>query len=243
LGEFLMGTAGTIGRTIIVVVGNLNPSILHPDWFDRHSLLPAEEIEGLFAEPIKKEIPEIGATIQFGSNFLVDQTQSLIKFKSFLLKCSRQKLEIVCEDKGKFNLLGSLVKKIFTILAETPINSYGINFQEHLKCSEELRAITSKLFTPNDILSDKFGKEAMFGHNVFAQLETAKLNFALDRSTLLEGAVHFKFNFHHENPTSDARNFVKQYDECFTYSYDFAEKIISTFAEEVLDRIPSIIKT
>src|SRR4030065_91317 len=117
-----------IERCIFVALGSFNPAILHPQWFARHSILPVEEIEGLLAEPFKKEIPEIGATIEFGSRFLVEPTHALANFKSFFLRVDRGKFEVKCEKQEGFPLLLSFIKKIFLVLPETPISAYGMNF-------------------------------------------------------------------------------------------------------------------
>src|SRR4030042_1633216 len=163
-----------IERCIFVALGSYNPAILHPQWFARHSILPVEEIEGLLAEPFKKEIPEIGATIEFGSRFLVEPTHALANFKSFFLRVDRGKFEVKCEKQEGFPLLLSFIKKIFLVLPETPISAYGINFDEHIQFAESSSSILSKFFSKNPIVAELFGEDCDFGHNVYTKIKEAR---------------------------------------------------------------------
>lgn len=215
---------------------------MHPDWFARHSILPADETAGLFADPIRKEIPEIGATLEIGSGFLVDQSQAIINFKSFRLKVTREKFEVMCEDSHKFKLLLEFVRKIFFILQETPISAYGFNFLEEFKTEKEPHLILNELFIPAKNINNEFPGQVEFGHKIMSKYDSTKITFAVEKSKITECGISTNFNFHHDLINPYARTFIDSLEVDFQKDIDIAISVIRAYIGEEAERITGNIK-
>ena len=228
-----------IGTASIVVVGNFNPSILHPDWFDRHGIMPAEEIAGLFAEPVKKEIPELGATIEFSSQFIVTQDSALINFKSFVLKVTRDRFEVSCRTRDKFPLMINALRKVFSILGETPITAYGINFTEIVKVQDKNDVIVERLFPTTREIKDIFGETCSSEHIVKTKINKNSMSFAIGIDSSHENSLSFKINNHFENESFDAEFLVGDILINFDFVFKFCEVTLQSICGQSAERITS----
>ena len=229
-------SSGPLERCNVVVLGNFNPPIFHPEWFSRHGILPGEEIEGLISEPKTKEIPEIGIKIFYGQRFVVGNDQARINFHSLNFIVTRNKFDIRCEKRAHFPLLLKFLKKIFKLLPETPISAYGINFEEHFTFDATQEELIGKFFTKKDALVRLFGDDAQYGYTVFANKGNAKITFVVRPSPSLEGGIYINANFHYENETSDSEFIANTVQENFYEAVKFTEKVISKNFGKVIER-------
>jgi hypothetical protein len=225
-----------VGRCIFVALGSFNPAILHPEWLSRHKILPEEEIVGLFAEPLRKEIPELGAIIEFGQNFVVSPTQTSLHLKSFILNVTREKFEIRCEKREKFPLMIDSVKKIFLLLSETPIKAYGLNFDEHIKFDKTLSEIAANFFTETDNIKKVFGDDFLVGHKIIAKVGEATLTFNFEPSPVMDDGVFFKFNFHYDNDAPDTKFIVDKISVNLEQAITFTENLLTSFCGNMIER-------
>lgn len=225
-----------VGRCIFVALGSFNPAILHPEWLSRHKILPEEEIVGLFAEPLRKEIPELGAIIEFGQNFVVSPTQTSLHLKSFILNVTREKFEIRCEKRDRFPLMIDSVKKIFLLLSETPIKAYGLNFDEHMKFDKTLSEIAVIFFTETDNVRQVFGHDCLVGHKIITKVGDATLTFNFEPSRLIDDGVFFKINFHFENDAPDTKFIVEKIGKNFEGAITFIERFFSSYCGNLIER-------
>ncbi len=225
-----------IGRCIFVALGSFNPAILHPDWLSRHKILPEEEIVGLFAEPLKKEIPELGAVFEYGLHFIVSPTQTLLHLKSFILNVTREKFEIRCEKREKFTLMIDSIKKIFLLLSETPIKAYGLNFDEHMKFDKTLTEIAANFFSETDNIKKVFGDDFSLGHKIITKVGEATLTFNFEPSRQLDDGVFFKINFHFENDAPDTKAIVEKIGKNFEEALTFIERFFSSYCGNLIER-------
>lgn len=227
---------GIVERCIFVAVGSFNPAILHPEWLSRHKIVPEEEIAGLFAKPLKKEIPEIGAVIEFGQNFIVSPTQTTLNMKSLVLNITRGKFEIRCEKHEKIPLMIDSIKKIFLLLAETPISAYGLNFDDNIKFDKSLSEIASIFFTETSNIKKAFGDTLGVGHKIITKVGEAKTTLIFEPSTTLENAIFFKVNFHFENDAPNTKFLVDKIDKCYEESIAFTEDFLSSYCGKMIER-------
>lgn len=225
-----------IGRCIFVALGSFNPAILHPEWLSRHKILPEEEIAGLFAEPLKKEIPELNAVIEFGQNFVVSSTQTSLHLKSFILNVTREKFEIHSEKRDRFPLMIDLIKKIFLLLSETPIKAYGLNFEEHIKFDKKFHEIAASFFTATGNIKQVFGNDYLAGHKIISSVDNATLTFKFEPSPVMDDGVFFKFNFHYENDSSDTKFIVDKISANLERAITFAENLFTSFCGNMIER-------
>jgi len=230
-----------IERCSFVALGSFNPAILHPDWFSRHNILPTEETSRLLAEPKREELPEIGVTIEYGSNFIVEPTRAFIHFKSFILKVERNKLEIKCGEKTKFPLLLTCIKKIFKLLPETPINAYGINFNENMKFEENSTKIINKFFNKDKSIDLFFGSNNQNGHTIITNRDEARIRFIIEPSKKIEDGIYISFNFHYDNTSLEAKFILDNINKHFESSLKFSEDLISNYCGKFTERLPEIL--
>lgn len=224
------------GRCIFVALGSFNPAILHPEWLSRHKILPEEEIIGLFAEPLKKEIPELGAVIEYGLHFIVSPTHTTLQLKSFILDVTRDKFEIRCEKREKFQLMIDSIKKIFLLLSETPIKAYGLNFDEHMKFDKTLTEIAANFFTETDNIKKTFGDDFSLGHKIITKAGEATLTFNFEPSRLIADGVFFKINFNFENDAPDTKSIVEKIGKNFEEAITFTERFFSSYCGNLIER-------
>ncbi len=98
----------------IVFAGNLNPSILQPQWLARHELVGEAEARDATIEIIRPEV----VSLKIGP-FLINATHERAAFEVASVSFSQ--------------LLTDLVTGVFAILGETPVTGVGINRTMHFK--------------------------------------------------------------------------------------------------------------
>jgi len=225
-----------ISRCVFVALGSFNPAIIHPEWLSRHKILPEEEIAGLFAEPIKKEIPEVDAVIEFGQYFIVSSTETNLRMKSLVIRITRNKFEIRCENPEKFSLMLDSIKKIFMLLAETPVTAYGLNFDEDMLFDKNSSEIMDNFFIKTDNVRSAFGDILGVSHNIQAKIGEAMATFVFKPSQQLENGIFFRINYHFQNDSHNTKFITERIGENFTKSKDFTEKFFSSYCGNLIEK-------
>jgi hypothetical protein len=102
----------------VVVIGAMNPAIHHPLWYIGNDLLPEDT--------------------EF-QNTVVLPDQAYFTSEPFSLQCQVQRWELKATPANQETQrkCSEIAKRAFTILAETPVNGFGINFQVELPYSQE----------------------------------------------------------------------------------------------------------
>lgn len=218
---------------IIVAIGNFNPSIFHPSWFERHSIFPAEELANLLIEPVKKDIPELGLIVEQGGNFYNSSEVTAIKFKSSNLTVEKEKFELRCDNREKFEIIISAIEKIFMILAETPVKAYGINFVNSFTFNEDSVTILNKFFERKKEIDDYFG-DYKFGHTIIFNQNGLKITFSIMPSPVLENGLEIKFNFHSD--INSAKEIAEKIGEEYNKSITLGEEVIAQFMGQFKER-------
>jgi hypothetical protein len=101
----------------IVLVGNFNPSIFHPEWFIRHEIVPSWNYSGrnfTGDEVVPAVLPDL-AQVEFQ-----DKRNLHVMLNKFTLRCARASEYLTIKD---------IVTSTFNILQETPITQMGMNYQ------------------------------------------------------------------------------------------------------------------
>jgi len=182
----------------IVVVGSFNPAIFQPAWIAQNSLLPEEEMDGFYNEQIVKKIPEFGLEIGTGQPFQVNNDQAVAIFKSFSLQVVRNRFSttITSDD----NTTIKFIRKVFKMLPETPIHSYGINFNVHIEFVEDYNEIIDNLFDRKPLFLDSFGNDVELGFTMKSKFKGSILKTSIERSVKSENGIYLASNFHHDTP-------------------------------------------
>jgi hypothetical protein len=120
------------GNVSIVLIGNFNPPIFHPEWFARHGLISDKEKDASEINIIHKEI----------TSFRMDWLSVDVQPTNFAVKT----------QEGPFIRLADFVVKTFRdYLSHTPINKLGINREVHFSVgNEETRNRIGKILAPHE---------------------------------------------------------------------------------------------
>jgi hypothetical protein len=96
----------------IVAIGQMNPRIHHPGWYQLNGLIDDAE----FAEAVKGEV-------------LVMAPMAKWQVKDFTIVCQMDRWEVQARDRGRLARLRALTSKLFDdLLTHTPISALGLNF-------------------------------------------------------------------------------------------------------------------
>lgn len=100
----------------IVVLGNMNPSIHHPLWYQRLELVNDEEVTSALDS----------------DNTLCTPTVSHIAFPEFSIKCQRDRWEINTAKRENCERLSNIASEVFQALDHTQLSAIGINVSLHI---------------------------------------------------------------------------------------------------------------
>lgn len=205
---------------IIAIVGSFNPAIFQPAWIQSNFLLLDEEMEGFYKDEIVKDIPEYGIKIGQGQPFQVSNDYASLAFKSFSLEVTRNRLLAVILS-GKEATPIKFLLKVFKILMETPIKSYGINFDINHSYTEDYSIIIDKLFERKKSFIDSFGEDVELGFTFKKFFNDFKVTNRIELSSKIENGLHLSSNFHKDlllgEETFNEVDLKSEYDEAKKY--------------------------
>lgn len=205
----------------IVLVGNLNPAIFHPQWFERFKILPIQETQ--WAEGQKPEIDEIPyrdrkIIVEGVPPLIVAHDLADLRFPSLRIKVELGRY--VCEtvEREKFSLIRDVTLKVFNLLEHTPVSALGINFEGHWQFDDDRQSILKDLFAKQDeAFKDTLGDGYCIGGKIISEDTNRKMTLKIENSKVMENGVHFHANFHRDLKTEQAQQAVEMikdyYDE------------------------------
>jgi len=203
----------TINRFSIVIIGNLNPAILHPEWFDRNQILPPSEIRDII-EIRSQDLKELeGMKVRFiGSNTFVSAADTRLGLPSYTIKATPERFEASTTKKEKFEELAEFVTTTFKVLEHTPVSAIGINFDSVLKFSQSANDLVKSYFCVNPeslktVLSSDFALDTRIRYNY----KEAKVNLFIETKSESD-EIGFNFNYHidfsEEEGTEELRKYL-----------------------------------
>ena len=194
----------TINRFSIVIIGNLNPAILHPEWFDRNQILPPSEIRDII-EIRSQDLKELeGMKVRFiGSNTFVSAADTRLGLPSYTIKATPERFEASTTKKEKFEELAEFVTTTFKVLEHTPVSAIGINFDSVLKFSQSANDLVNPAMNFNSadktlsLIELEVGETAKFSHA-----------YASAYDIIIDGSSVAEFSWYGEDETSLKGSFV-----------------------------------
>ncbi len=168
----------------IVVIGNFNPAIFHPLWFDNCQLIAAEEAE------VAKEV------------IVTDD------FTSFTLPWCRvqvfaDRFCVETTDSAKIIPLQDLVAGTFAMLEHCPIKAFGLNrhFHVQLDSNEKWHAL-GHLLAPKTVWEEVIDSPgtrsvSIWGERSVVGSTQTRLQARFEPSTKLKDGVFFELNRHY----------------------------------------------
>src|SRR5947209_9499838 len=95
----------------IVIVGNMNPRIHHPAWYEAVEVLSREEARVAVASPV-----------------MCTPALSQVQFDGLAVLCLQDRWEIQSQDARKLERMLDIAGRTFDTLMHTPIAAFGLNF-------------------------------------------------------------------------------------------------------------------
>lgn len=181
----------------VVLIGNLNPRIFHPQWFLDHDIISEADF-----------------------NYIIEQDDVLIhkqlaQFKSswFHIEVTESRLQIICTQEAYFEMILDILTSTFSVLHHTPIQKMGINLLiiQSLGSSEEMEKFDEKYFTAKgykdlDDEAELFTIKLRFNSN--ENKVGTHCSFEINKS--LKDRYHMNINQHFEiGKTSNGKDLVK----------------------------------
>ena len=186
----------------IVLLGNFNPSIFHPEWFDRFKIVPIQEVQWAESKkPDRKELPFKGGKLIISEvpPLLVKPDFAELHFRSFRINVTPSKFECSTFIREKFSLMKEVTVKIFSLLMHTPIKALGINFTGDRKPKKVTGEILKALFAKsNKKFIATLGENYDIGGILSSIQNGRKTTLRIEKSEKVDNGIYFNFNFHRE---------------------------------------------
>jgi len=202
----------------IVLVGNFNPSIFHPAWFEKVGLISKEEAGNAKIEIVRPEL----------SNFTVGSINVLVRSDRFQLDTT---------DPASGGQLRDIAVGSFRLLDQTPLRQMGVNHDMHFKMnSNELWHKVGHTLVPKSIWSDLIENPGTLRVAIQGTRKgsSAKLiNVMVEPSNKVTQGVYLGTNEHFElEADQKAQSFI----DILNVKWDEIHKFARFLGEEILIR-------
>jgi hypothetical protein len=225
-------TSPYIGRVNILVLGNFNPTIFHPEWFDRYKILPAQETQALITpdnqDIITNKIEE--------ARIVVTPMASVARFPSITLQVDQKHLEVFSNKSEDYFVLSNTILKISNLLSHTPVKTVRFYFHAHLLFNDDGHYILNNLLASrSDKLINVLGDKVKLGGNFVIKEESHTFYLLLEESNKLERGIYFRFRF--DRKLKDMENLIKLINQNFESDFRKSEKIILELCGKPIKRL------
>jgi hypothetical protein len=221
-----------LASSSIVILGNFNPAIFHPEWLGRYGILPAQEIQAA-----EGQIPKLMKIQREGTELVIEEVPPLIVqpevaslvFPSLRIFVEPRKYQCSTTQRQRFSLCRDVTAKVFSILKHTPISAFGFNFAGHWRFEvsgeEKLRSILS-----NASLSEALGDDYKVGGTITLPGENRLVVIKLEESKPFEGGVYFSVNVQRAVESGQAEDAVDliagEYDGDLEHSIEIMKRLL-----------------
>jgi hypothetical protein len=206
-----------LSQSSIVLLGNFNPAIFHPEWLDRYKILPIQEIQ--WAEGEKPKITEVKdkdrkIVIEEVPPLIVKPDLADLLFPSVRITATQGKYQCLANRRENFQLVKEVTLKTFTILSYTPIHALGINFVGHWKFKKDSKEILRSLFAGQDMdFRKKVGDNYDIEGKIILQKENQRMSLTFEDSKKIPNGIHFYANYHSDTETHKTEQAIQLIDE------------------------------
>lgn len=116
----------------LVVVGQFNPAIFHPQWLSAEGMIRPDESKTATLNVVHPEVAEF--------------TLAAPESGSMTMQVTRERLTATTEDARRYEVMRDLVVGVLGVLRHTPVGKLGINVEAHLpKPKDQLDKIGHRL--------------------------------------------------------------------------------------------------
>lgn len=214
----------------IVLLGNFNPAIFHPEWFDRYKILPVQDIQSALGEKPKIQEIDLGNSkmiINEKPVMIVDNGRSLLTFPSLKIAVNTERFDASIEHEDNIQVMIDAVIKIFTFLNHTPVNSFGFNFHGHIKYKQDVNDLLKNTFAADyGKLNDVFGDEFKVSGTIKNKFDIFESTLQLEQSNYIKDGLYYNFNLHHKTETNQAEESITEIKKRYYSSYSYCSTIL-----------------
>lgn len=197
----------------IVIIGDFNPIIFHPEWFSKNGLIPSSEAEAAKIKVVHRDI-------------------TLFNLEWLNFELTRERFKVSTSNEAMYEPLRDLVIGVFRLLSHTPLKMLGINNEIHFQIPVQETLDFFDVLSPSSYWNGVLD-EPYFG-SILMREERKEglpgfLGIKIEASGKVEGGLFFQFNDHYQvknegTKVLDAKEILttleskwqKSFDNCFT---------------------------
>jgi hypothetical protein len=189
-------------QSAVVLLGNLNPAIFHPEWFRRYKILPIQETQWSEGEKPKSTVMEHNGrkiVIQEVPPLIVKPDFADLHFPSLRVVVTPERYECSTVTRAHFSEAHDVTAKVFSILQHKPVKALGINFHGHCRFKTDTRTILHDLFSKeNGTIRNMLGEEYEISGSIMTQDDGRQRTITLENSMAVPDALHCSVNIHRD---------------------------------------------
>jgi hypothetical protein len=187
----------TIERSSVVIIGNFNPAIIHPEWLDRNQVLPPPEVRDIAEAKQERETDLAGINVKLiSSNIFVSGAETRLRLPSYRIIVTPDKFDAMALKREKHKELCEFVASTFKILEHTPVEAMGINYISSLKFSEHAVGLMHRYFCAEpETLTSIFGERYLLDSRIRYDYKNFKVTLRLGLKEEKD-EIGIDFNYH-----------------------------------------------
>ena len=232
-----MARVPDIFSSVIVANGDFNPAIFTPDWLERNNLIG----------------PEDANEARQSQSIVVTRQVSVVETDWFVLQVLEEQMTL--SSKGALSpTLKDLAVSIFSLVAQTPVRAFGMNFfgdykmatvADYHKVGDVLapKDIWHKIFPPNDFNTGMMNlvmRVTPGARELGNPTSNDHKNVTIQNSVRVAGGIHMQMNDHRDISAFDDHELTKaEYaakiiDEQWQKSWEEAVSVFDQLLSSVL---------
>jgi len=174
----------------LVILGGWNPNIFSPFWIEKR-FRDTNFLDAL--DPNNPEKGKLNFDIQLGETYSIKHAPMTVRFNGVKIDFTDGRLVFKLSEGDNFNILEEFALKLCSHLPDTPVMSYGVNFEfvegentQVIKDIMQLNGMTTRKYFSSPLKYERYG----FG----VDIDNINTNISIETDNA--NKFFFKFNFH-----------------------------------------------
>lgn len=217
----------------IVLIGDFNPAMFHPEWFKRNNIIPPEDVD-------------VARDQSQQNSIIVTPQLTIFKTSQLNIKVDQNRFEVVA-DKEPFISVIDFATKTFDNLGGYIIKAFGFNYSAHYRVDD-----VSMLQRIGDNLAPKIYWKTLLGDEItgdnrrsgltaiqmqkYKTDDTGQYTVILQPSNFIRPGIFMSCNDHTNLSAENnlAENVIDNIIQTYEKSLEFMEKIQTDLIAEVI---------